>query len=105
MESETNTILHFENIDKRQVNLKSPNMEREGMIQCLDFLLANGLKIAELITDSSTSVAKTLGIPFVTLIIVVCVYHILLETNYPGIYHSRDVWHKSKKLKKALAEV
>jgi len=62
MESETNTILHFENIDKRQVNLKSPNMEREGMTQCLNFLLANGLKVAELITDSSTSVAKTLGI-------------------------------------------
>ena len=29
----------------------------------------------------------------------------LLETKYPDIYHSCDVWHKAKKLKKALAEV
>ena len=31
--------------------------------------------------------------------------HPLIETKYPDVYHSRDVWHKAKKLKKALAEV
>ena len=61
MESEKNQILHFKNIDKREVGLRSPNMEREGMIRCLDFLIAKGMKVEELITDSSTSVAKTLG--------------------------------------------
>ena len=61
MEAEKNQILHFENVDKREIGLHSPNMEREGMIRCLDFLIAKGMKVAELITDSSTSVAKTLS--------------------------------------------
>ena len=29
METELNLILHFENVDKREVGLRSPNMERE----------------------------------------------------------------------------
>ena len=62
MESEDNVILHFVNIDKREVDLRSPNMEREGMVRSLDFLIEKQLKIVELITDSSSSVAKTLGI-------------------------------------------
>ena len=36
-------------------------MEREGLIRCLNFLISKGLNITELVTDSSTSVAKTLG--------------------------------------------
>ena len=58
---EHHQILHFVNIDKRDVGLHSPNMEREGLIRCLDFLIQSGLKISEVVTDSSTSVAKTLG--------------------------------------------
>ena len=61
MESESNVILHFENIDKHEVDLQSPNMEREGMIRSLDFLKEKGLKVVELITDSSSSIAKILG--------------------------------------------
>jgi len=61
MESETNQILHFENIDKRHIGLRSPNMEREGMDQCLKFVTSKGMNVVELITDSSSSVAKTLG--------------------------------------------
>ena len=36
-------------------------MEREGLIRCLNFLISNGLKIKEVVTNSSTSVAKTIG--------------------------------------------
>lgn len=68
MESEKNLILHFENIDKREVGLRSPNMEREGMTRCLDFLMAKGMEVVELITDSSSSVAKTLGMLMVIII-------------------------------------
>ena len=67
MVSDTNHILHFENINKREVALRSPNMEREGMQRCLDFLLAKGLTVEELITDASSSVAKMLG-----MIIILC---------------------------------
>jgi len=104
METESNLILHFNNVDKREVGLPSPNMEREGMIQCLDFLLSKGMKVAELITDSSSSVANTLGI--YKAVSKLCESKCLItETKYPTVYHSRDVWHKAKKLKKALAEV
>lgn len=58
MEATDNQIL---NVDKREVGLQSPNMEREGMVRCLNFLLSTGMKISEVVTDSSTSVAKTLG--------------------------------------------
>ena len=61
METDHNQILHFENVDKREVGLHSPNMEREGLIRCLNFLIGNGVQIKEVVTDSSTSVAKTLG--------------------------------------------
>ena len=61
MEIEHHQILHFFNMDKRDVGLHSPNMEREGLIRCLDFLIQSGLTIKEVVTDSSTSVAKTLG--------------------------------------------
>jgi len=57
MDSETNQILHFVNVDKREVGLRSPNMERS----ILDFVISNGIKVVELITGSSSSVAKTLG--------------------------------------------
>ena len=61
MEATDNQILHFENVDKHEVGLQSPNMEREGMVCCLNFLLSSGMKISEVVTDSSISVAKTLG--------------------------------------------
>ena len=32
MEISGNKILHFENVDKREVHLQSLNMEREGMV-------------------------------------------------------------------------
>jgi len=54
MEATHNQILHFENVDKREVGLHSPNMEREEWCTAIE-------KISEVVTDSSTSVAKTLG--------------------------------------------
>ena len=59
IEKDKNLILHFEVVDKREVSLKSPNMEREGMIRAINFLRPH-LTIAEVITDASTSVHKTL---------------------------------------------
>ena len=59
IEKDKNLILHFEVVDKREVGLKSPNMEREGLIRALNFLKQH-ITIEELITDASTSVHKTL---------------------------------------------
>ena len=68
------------------------------------FLIDNQLDIAEIVTDASSSVRKSLGTvklysAYVTGITCICVS---VETKYPAVHHSLDVWHKSKKLKKAL---
>jgi len=103
VEMDKNLILHFEVVDKREVGLKSPNMERKGMIRALDFLTSR-VTVDELITDASTSVHKTLGMCSAVRIHMenfIC----RIATKYPSIHHSYDIWHKSKKLQKALTEV
>ena len=61
MESESGTILHFETVDKQEVNFKLPNMELEGLKQRLLFLRSHGVKVSEITTDASTSIILFLG--------------------------------------------
>ena len=61
MEPDSGAILHCETIDKREVHLKSPNMECEGLKRGLLFLESNGVKIKEITTDASISVISFLG--------------------------------------------
>ena len=60
MDTSSNLIIHTETIDKRQVELQSPNMERKAFIKSMDFLLAN-IRCSEIITDASSSIRTTLG--------------------------------------------
>ena len=60
MEMEKNKIVHIEIVDEREVQLLSPNMEREALKGSLDYLCAH-VNIKELVTDASTSVTKMLG--------------------------------------------
>jgi len=83
MESTRNLILHFENVDKCEVDLQSPYMEREGMVHCLNFLIGNGLKITEIVTDSSISVAKTLGNYRIDLFEYIDLSHMFTEIKLP----------------------
>lgn len=39
IEKDKNLIIHMEVVDKRHVGLKSPNMEREGLVRSLTYLL------------------------------------------------------------------
>ena len=53
-----------EMIDKREVHLQSPNMEWEGFMHALSFLLGkldDSVIVNEVITDASTSVRTVLG--------------------------------------------
>lgn len=61
MDSETNKIVYMDTVDKRDVALKSPNMEREGFKKSMDTLIRNGVKISEVVTDASTQVISTMG--------------------------------------------
>lgn len=61
MDNETGQILHVETVDKREVNLQSPNMEREALRRCLQFLTSQNITVTELVTDASSAIRKMLG--------------------------------------------
>ena len=111
MDTATNKILHAETIDKREVELQSPNMEREGLLRALRFLLAklhDSVIVDEVITDASSAVRTALGMHCDRCVCrikqFVCLFF-YLATHFPEVHHSMDVWHKSKKLKQALTKV
>ena len=60
MDSGSGLVLNLETVDKREVQGKSPNMEREGLRRCLA-KVQERCTVSELATDASTSVAKVLG--------------------------------------------
>ena len=60
MEIDTHYILHTETVDKREVALQSPNMEKEGFVRSLRFLLPK-VSCKEIITDASTAIRRELG--------------------------------------------
>ena len=93
-----------------QVEYKLPNMERLALRKKLDFLLPR-LKIVELATDASMSIIAMIGELHMNFCLFVgkkeVEFFLYAHTarDYPMILHSLDVWHKAKKLKKALEEV
>ena len=60
MESSNNVILHSETIDKREVQNRSPNMEREAVHRALNHM-QDKVKVLEITTDCSTAVTKMLS--------------------------------------------
>ena len=63
MDIDTRYILNFETVDKREVALKSPNMEKkEAFVRLLQFLQTD-ISCKEIITDASTSTRKEIGKP------------------------------------------
>ena len=67
--------LHAETVDKRDVTLQSPNLEKEGFARSLQFLLPK-LSCKEIVTDSLSAIRNELG----EYTSVVCIY--------PDIYNS-----------------
>ena len=59
MDLESGLILHTETIDKREVALQSPNMERERFVRSMRYLLPL-VKCKEVITDASSSISHEL---------------------------------------------
>lgn len=60
MDVDTGKLLHVETVDKREVELHSPNMEKEAFVRALKFLF-QFIKCDEIITDASSSIKKELG--------------------------------------------
>lgn len=91
-----------------QVGYKSPNMEVEGMLRCLRYLKTK-VTISEIVTDAATSVISMLcKYCYVLLCTTIHMYthaRIHAAREFPQYYHSLDIWHKSRKLRKCLLEV
>lgn len=60
MKMGTFKIIHVETVDKRDVNLQSPNMEHEAFI-CSMIYIKGKVKCNELVTDALSSIHKTKG--------------------------------------------
>ncbi|XP_070543902.1 uncharacterized protein [Ptychodera flava] len=80
-------ILHTETVDVREVNGKSPNMERLGFDRSMD-KLTGMLDIGEMITDAHTQIAAAMR-------------HC---EKYSEIKHSWDIWHGGKNIHKKILE-
>ena len=61
IEYESKDILALEIVDKRMTDLKSTNMEKEGLRRGLNKVLHSGIIVSELCTDASTSVAAMIS--------------------------------------------
>jgi len=59
MDTHSGSIVSTIVVDKREVNLKSPNMEKVGLQKSLT-LLAGTLNVTELVTDAHTQIAAFL---------------------------------------------
>ena len=62
LDIDSSTIVHMETVDKREVSLYSPNMEREAVSRAIKHLHENDITINEIVTDASSAVRKMLGI-------------------------------------------
>ena len=51
----------METVNKREVSLQSPNMERKAVSRAIKQLQDNGVTVRELVTDASSAVRKMLG--------------------------------------------
>jgi len=86
-------------VDKKDVQLQSPNMEHEAFIRSMSYIFGK-ITCSELVSDAaSSSIRKTIGI------IIQCVQYYSFICKCPDMLHSLDIWHKAKKLRKALNKV
>ena len=82
-------------------------METEAIRKALHFL-KDKVSISEVVTDASRTVMALMGKISLFKIIfrnVINNTNTITERGFSQYFHSLDVWHKSKKLKKCLAKV
>lgn len=81
-------LFDLEVIDKRETGGNSTTMEREALRRLLEQLVIE-LPLGELCTDASSTIIKLVRD---------------MKDKFPAfqMFHSLDIWHKTKKLTKAL---
>ncbi|KAK3725325.1 hypothetical protein QZH41_016412 [Actinostola sp. cb2023] len=81
-----NYIVHVECVDKREVERKSPNMEKEALRRAIKSI-KQVIKLKEMVTDASSSIIK------------------MMREEFQEILHSLDIWHKAKNMRKCITQV
>ena len=61
MHVNTEKVVHCEIVDKREVELKSPNMERLGLRRALNYLTSCSVVVDEVVTDVSIVIISLMG--------------------------------------------
>ena len=61
MTHDSGDIVEMVVVDKREVQLKSPNMEVVACLRALDKLLEQGMHIKEIVTDAHTTIASKMS--------------------------------------------
>ncbi|XP_070552988.1 uncharacterized protein [Ptychodera flava] len=84
---EKKVIVHTEVVDVREVNGKSPNMERLGFERSMDQLQKN-IVIDEMVTDAHSQIAAVMK---------KC-------DKFKGVKHSWDLWHGGKNIHKKVVK-
>ncbi|XP_063289955.1 uncharacterized protein LOC134574821 [Pelobates fuscus] len=86
LEEETKKIVEF-NIKHVSGTTSSVATESETFTRCMDKVIANGLKIAAVVTDLHVGIRK------------------VMRENYLTIKHQFDVWHYCKKMSNKLTSI
>eukprot|EP00057_Strongylocentrotus_purpuratus_P021998 XP_011676472.1 PREDICTED: uncharacterized protein LOC105444208 [Strongylocentrotus purpuratus] len=86
MDHKSKDIVAAEFLDKREVGDKSGAMEPAALLNALNALKSNKIKVAELVTDAHPTIS--------------CI----LKRDYPEVIHSWDVWHGAKNLGKKISK-
>ena len=90
MEIDSKFILHQELVDTREAALKSPNMERLGFEQGLDYIRTRKeVKVIGVVTDDHKSISCLLE----------------KDDKYKEVTHQKDIYHKATKISKKLNQV
>ena len=61
MTNDTSDIVGLVVVDKREVSLKSPNMEKEGLRRILDNLKDKNVKVKEICTDAHVQIKSMIS--------------------------------------------
>ncbi|XP_065885779.1 uncharacterized protein [Dysidea avara] len=81
-----NKVIDIKLVQSNEVT-GSYHMEKEGLLQCMQYLGDNGLQVDTLITDRHKQINKW------------------LRETYPSVKHRYDVWHVAKGLRKKLEKL
>ncbi|XP_053388891.1 uncharacterized protein LOC123544069 [Mercenaria mercenaria] len=80
-------IVSMEVIDKREVQLKSGQLEVRGFRKTMDDIKDAGIEVKEIVTDAHPQISS------------------IMRRDFPDIRHSWDMWHGAKNLGKKLHAV